>query len=260
MEITEVRIKLMEEPNDRLQAFCSITLDGSFVIRDLKIIQGSRGSFVAMPSRKLNDRCPRCGSKNELRAGYCSQCGNKLNQERALRDQSGRAKLYADIAHPINTECREMIQEKVLAAFEEELVKAQQPDYICRYDDYGESNFAEEAEPQDSPAQRDILPLHGSGSSSAPSSSAPPSNAGSDEPDAPMENKAPAHDSPGQATTSSESQAPAPSIAGPVEVEEGRSRRFEKAESEPTGPHQPSGPQRVRQTTGDDDAFGVGID
>ena len=146
MEITEVRIKLMEEPNDRLQAFCSITLDGSFVIRDLKIIQGSRGSFVAMPSRKLNDRCPRCGNKNELRASYCNNCGNGLNQERATRDQSGRAKLYADIAHPINTECREMIQRCVLEAFEVELVKATQPDYICRYDDYGESEFAQEAD------------------------------------------------------------------------------------------------------------------
>ncbi len=146
MEITEVRIKLMEEPNDRLQAFCSITLDGSFVIRDLKIIQGSRGSFVAMPSRKLNDRCPRCGNKNELRASYCNNCGNGLNQERATRDQSGRAKLYADIAHPINTECREMIQRCVLEAFEVELVKATQPGYLCRYDDYGESEFAQEAD------------------------------------------------------------------------------------------------------------------
>lgn len=144
MEITEVRIKLMEEPNDRLQAFCSITIDGSFVIRDLKIIQGSRGPFVAMPSRKLNDRCARCGNKNELRAGYCSNCGNKLNQERATRDQSGRAKLYADIAHPINTECREMIQREVLAAFDEEFVKAKQPGYICKYDDYGESEFAQD--------------------------------------------------------------------------------------------------------------------
>ena len=53
MEITEIRIKLMDDPNDRLQAFCSITFDGSFVVRDLKIIQGTRGSFVAMPSRKL---------------------------------------------------------------------------------------------------------------------------------------------------------------------------------------------------------------
>ncbi len=143
MEITEVRIKLMEEPNDRLQAFCSITIDGSFVIRDLKIIQGTRGPFVAMPSRKLNDRCSKCGNKNELRAGFCSNCGSKLNQERAIRDHSGRAKLYADIAHPINTECREMIQSKVLDAFNEEQVKAREPGYICRYDDYGESSFAE---------------------------------------------------------------------------------------------------------------------
>ena len=142
MEITEVRIKLMQEPGDRLQAFCSITLDGVFVIRDLKIIRGSRGPFVAMPSRKLNDRCSRCGNKNELRANYCNNCGVKLDQERAMRDQAGRAKLYADIAHPINTECREMIQARVLDAFESEIVRAGEPGYVCTYDDYGESEFA----------------------------------------------------------------------------------------------------------------------
>ena len=60
MEITEVRIKLMDDPQDRLQAFCSITFDSCFVIRDLKIIEGTKGSFVAMPSRKLTDHCPRC--------------------------------------------------------------------------------------------------------------------------------------------------------------------------------------------------------
>ncbi|MFK7821144.1 MAG: SpoVG family protein [Planctomycetaceae bacterium] len=143
MEITEVRIKLMQEPGDRLQAFCSITLDGVFVVRDLKIINGTRGPFVAMPSRKLNDRCGRCGNKNELRANYCNNCGSKLNEERALRDQSGRAKLYADIAHPINSECREMIQQEVLTAFQLELVKAAEPNYTCTYDDYGESEIAE---------------------------------------------------------------------------------------------------------------------
>ncbi|MFO1093344.1 MAG: SpoVG family protein [Planctomycetaceae bacterium] len=57
MEITEVRIKLADEVRERLHAFCSITLDGCFVIRDLKIIEGARGPFVAMPSRKLTDRC-----------------------------------------------------------------------------------------------------------------------------------------------------------------------------------------------------------
>ena len=66
MEITEVRVKLMEEPGERLQAFCSITLDDAFVVRDLKIIEGATGPFVAMPSRKLTVRCPQCGYKNHL--------------------------------------------------------------------------------------------------------------------------------------------------------------------------------------------------
>lgn len=142
MDITEVRIKLMEDPHDRLQAFCSITLDGSFVIRDLKIIQGTKGSFVAMPSRKLMDRCPRCHNKNHLRAQHCNQCGTRLDEERATRNTDGRAKLYADIAHPIHSECRELIQRKVLDAYELELVRSKEPGYICSYDDYGEENYA----------------------------------------------------------------------------------------------------------------------
>ncbi|MCA9117371.1 MAG: SpoVG family protein [Planctomycetaceae bacterium] len=142
MEITEVRIKLMDDPHDRLQAFCSITFDNCFVIRDLKIIQGTRGSFVAMPSRKLTDRCPCCHTKNHLRADYCNQCGVQLDSERAARDDEGRARLYADIAHPINSGCRESIQECVLQNFEEELIRAKEPGYICRYDDFGEENYA----------------------------------------------------------------------------------------------------------------------
>lgn len=142
MEITEVRIKLMDDPQDRLKAFCSITLDACFVIRDLKIIQGTRGDFVAMPSRKLTDRCPRCHNKNQLRAHYCNQCGVKLDEERAVKDSDGRAKLYADIAHPIKPACREMIQAVVLDALERERIRAQESDYVCTYDDYGEDNYA----------------------------------------------------------------------------------------------------------------------
>ena len=142
MDITEVRIKLMEDPHDRLQAFCSITFDHAFVVRDLKIIQGTKGSFVAMPSRKLTDRCPRCHSKNHLRAQNCNQCGARLNEERASKDGEGRAKLYADIAHPINSECRDLIQRSVLEAFENELVISTQPGYRCTYDDYGEDRYA----------------------------------------------------------------------------------------------------------------------
>ena len=135
MEITEVRVKLMEDSDDRLQAFCSITFDNCFVIRDLKIIEGSNGPFVAMPSRKLTSHCRRCGSKNHLRASYCNHCGAKLQDERAVRDEEGRVKLYADIAHPINSECREMIQQHVIDEYQAELERAGQPGYTSRYDD-----------------------------------------------------------------------------------------------------------------------------
>ncbi len=146
MEISEVRIKLMSDPNDRLKAFCSITLDAAFVIRDLKIIQGGKGPFVAMPSRKLTDKCPQCSAKNNLRSAFCNDCGHRLQADRALRGHDGRAKLYADVAHPINSACRDMIQESVLRSYEEELILARQPGYICRYDDYGEDTFATSGE------------------------------------------------------------------------------------------------------------------
>ncbi len=141
MVITEIRIKLMEDPQDRLLAFCSITIDGSFVVRDLKIIRGTKGAFVAMPSRKLMDRCHNCGFKNQLRAGYCNQCGHKLVEQRAVRNDTGRAKLYADIAHPIHSECRDQIQSRVIEAHENELVLAREPGYVCRYDDYSEMDY-----------------------------------------------------------------------------------------------------------------------
>ncbi|MFO7904341.1 MAG: septation protein SpoVG family protein [Planctomycetota bacterium] len=141
MDITEVRIKLMEESDDRLQAFCSITIDDCFVIRDLKIIEGSNGPFVAMPSRKLTSHCPQCGMKNHLRSLYCNQCGIRLKEDRTIRDQDGRAKLYADVAHPINSQCREMIQKHVIDEFRAELQRAAEPDYVSRYDeDYEDSH------------------------------------------------------------------------------------------------------------------------
>lgn len=142
MDISEIRIKLMDDPNDRLQAFCSITFDGCFVIRDLKIIQGTKGSFVAMPSRKLTDRCPRCSAKNHLRSRFCSECGVRLEEERAVKNNDGRAKLYADVAHPINSDCRDLIQRRVIEAYGLELERSKLPGYICNYDDYGEDAYA----------------------------------------------------------------------------------------------------------------------
>lgn len=138
MEITEVRIKLMDEPGERLQAFCSITFDDCFVVRDLKIIEGASGPFVAMPSRKLTAHCPNCGCKNHLRAQHCNQCGIRLKQDQALKDEDGRIKLYADIAHPINSECREMIQARVIEEFEEERKRAALPGYHSSYEDFDE--------------------------------------------------------------------------------------------------------------------------
>jgi stage V sporulation protein G len=135
VEITEVRVKLMDEPGERLQAFCSITFDDAFVVRDLKIIEGTTGPFVAMPSRKLTAHCYQCSCKNHIRAAYCNQCGSRLKEQLAIKDDEGRAKLYADIAHPINSECREMIQERVIAAFKEEKARASLPGYVPSYND-----------------------------------------------------------------------------------------------------------------------------
>ena len=163
MEITEVRIKLMDDASDRLRAFCSVTLDDCFVVRDLKIIEGTNGPFVAMPSRKLTSHCPQCGCKNHLRGAYCNQCGLRLKDDLAIRDQEGRVKLYADIAHPINSQCREQIQDRVLEEYDAEVQRSEQPDYISRYDDYcgdagEEGDFYEPQQRQSAQQHNQIQP------------------------------------------------------------------------------------------------------
>lgn len=97
MEITKVNIRQVEM--NKVKAMASITIDEQFVVHDLRVVEGERGFFVAMPSRKLP------------------------NGE------------YRDIAHPINTETREMVQAAVLSEFEavtsvvrqEEPAKAEEP-------------------------------------------------------------------------------------------------------------------------------------
>jgi stage V sporulation protein G len=83
MEITEIRFTMRNE--EKLRAFANVTFDSAFVIRGLKIINGSRGLFVSMPSRRRPD-----GS-------------------------------YQDVAHPIHTEMRRKLEQAVLAAYEEEI-------------------------------------------------------------------------------------------------------------------------------------------
>ncbi len=130
MNITEVRVKLTEAKKNRLQAFCSVTIDDDFVVRDLKIIEGYKGAFVAMPSRKLSDKCPKCRCKNHLTAKFCNDCGSKLDGKRATTEtRGGKFKLYADTAHPINSKCRDEIEQKVLDAYQEEVSMSEKPGY-----------------------------------------------------------------------------------------------------------------------------------
>ncbi len=121
MNITDVRVKFVGNNSERLKAFCSVTMDGDFVVRDLKIIEGTNGPFVAMPSRKLADRCSKCGCKNNLRARYCNECGVRLLDDRVPCDDQGRVKLHADVAHPITIAGRSHLQEAVLKAYEAEV-------------------------------------------------------------------------------------------------------------------------------------------
>lgn len=83
MEITEIRISLHED--NKLKAFASITFDDCFVVRGLKLIEGSKGIFVAMPSRKRPD-----GS-------------------------------YQDVAHPINSETRNWMEKVIIEAYQKEI-------------------------------------------------------------------------------------------------------------------------------------------
>jgi stage V sporulation protein G len=83
MKITEVKVFPVNE--DRLKAYVTITFDDAFVVRDLKIIKGHDGLFVAMPSKKRKD---------------------------------GQ---FKDIAHPLNQETREMIEQSIFEAYEDEV-------------------------------------------------------------------------------------------------------------------------------------------
>lgn len=85
MEITEVKVFPVNE--DKLKAYVTVIFDNCFVVRDLKIINGNTGLFVAMPSKKRKDGT------------------------------------FRDIAHPLNSEMRNELEKKILSVYEEELKK-----------------------------------------------------------------------------------------------------------------------------------------
>jgi stage V sporulation protein G len=133
MKLTEIRISLCGTPGSRLKAFCSLTFDQTFVVRDIKLIERNDSIFLAMPSRRLTDHCNRCGDKNHLRARYCNNCGARLNENRHApqNNPTARLKLHADVAHPINAACREMIEREVLRAYHDEVERSKQPGYVA---------------------------------------------------------------------------------------------------------------------------------
>ena len=132
MRLTEIKIHLCPEVTGRLKAFCSITIDDALAVRDIKLIDGDNGLFLAMPSRKLCDHCPSCREKNHLRARFCNQCGTRLNENRHQRYRNGpdKLKLHADIAHPIHASARRYIEREVLAAYDREILLSQEPGYV----------------------------------------------------------------------------------------------------------------------------------
>ena len=124
MEITEVRVIPKEGTDKKLKAYATITIDNAFVVRNVKVIEGNKGLFVAMPSRKIKDSCLKCNFKNVVRSKFCNQCGSSLPiREHSHTHTSERGEPrqseHKDIAHPITLECREYIQKKVLAAYQE---------------------------------------------------------------------------------------------------------------------------------------------
>ena len=121
MKITEVRIFPKEGADKKLRAFATVTFDDCFVVRDIKIIEGNKGYFVAMPSRRVKEPCPKCGHRNVIRSFYCNQCGTKLPVPpgRNLDTELVQAE-HKDVAHPITVECREYIQQVVLEAYQRE--------------------------------------------------------------------------------------------------------------------------------------------
>ncbi|MFH1458582.1 MAG: septation protein SpoVG family protein [Candidatus Omnitrophota bacterium] len=126
MEITEVRVVLKDSPDKKLKAYATVTFDNAFVVRNVKVIEGTSGLFIAMPSRKIKQPCPKCGFKNELRSKYCNQCAAQLPlvSRPTTQDTAAGAQLeHKDIAHPITQSFREYLQKRVLEAYEQEKAK-----------------------------------------------------------------------------------------------------------------------------------------
>ncbi len=133
MEITEIRIFPKEGQDKKLKAYTTVTFDNAFVVRNIKVIQGNSGLFIAMPSRKLKSACPKCGFKNERGSQFCNKCGAGLpGPERTAKDESGSKADHRDVAHPVTQHFREYLQSRVLEAYQKEIEKQPSPGEASR--------------------------------------------------------------------------------------------------------------------------------
>jgi DNA-binding cell septation regulator SpoVG len=125
MDITEVKVTLADKGREPLLAFASVVFDGCFLVADLKVLLIEERFQVGFPSRKMCDRCPNphCRRKCPLLDRFCGKCGAKLIGPRdgsnAFLDVHGRSLLYVDVAHPITTEFRKVVECKVVEAYHE---------------------------------------------------------------------------------------------------------------------------------------------
>ncbi|EKD27159.1 MAG: hypothetical protein ACD_79C00837G0003 [uncultured bacterium] len=113
MEITEIRISRRTQGDGKLKGYAAVTFDDVFVVRDLKIIEGKKGLFVAMPSQKIQAPCPKCKKKNALRSKFCNECGQRL----PLKEKT-RREIHRDIAHPVNSDMRSYLQKVIIEAYQ----------------------------------------------------------------------------------------------------------------------------------------------
>ncbi len=128
MKITEVRIKLATEDNPnngRIRAYCSVILDDGFAIHDIKLIDGHKGLFLAMPARKVLDRCPECREKNPVLAKYCNDCGVRLQDNRAAIQPNGHPRIFMDLASPTTPSVRDYFSRTVIDAYHAKIGRAQ---------------------------------------------------------------------------------------------------------------------------------------
>ena len=113
MKITEVRVFPRDSHDTKLRAFVTVTFDDCFVVRDLKVIEGSKGLFVAMPSRRIVKK-----------PGSPAEMSGKVEGHETGDGHKAKTSDHRDIAHPITQEFRDYIQKTVLEAYQNQISKS----------------------------------------------------------------------------------------------------------------------------------------